>query len=194
MKKKTIVSIILSVAILAGITGVVLGSSCTSCDRYLVNWWGTHSPTNRLCTKDYYTYEGWGMYGLNCANMFDYASYCSWRSLDDADGEWTGSDEWDFYIPWNEINPVDDANYYFYNKIDEMLKCIGTIDHYSTYGWENPDCPCVAEGIFGQCDCFGVAGWWDKDNDRLILSDCGYPHNYEDYVYRMYADSARVSW
>ncbi len=189
MKNKIIISLIVGIVAVLGVAGAALAYSDDSCDRYLVSWWGTHNPTYRWCSTDYYTYAYWGMSGANCQDMFDYASYSSWRSFTDADGEWTGSDEWDFYIPSAETSPVTQVNYYHYNTGDGILSCIGTINHYTAYGWTVPDCPCYAEGQFGECDCVGVAGWWDADTDRLITSDCGYPEDN-----RNYADGARVNW
>lgn len=190
MKNKILFSLIVGVAMaIAGLSGTALAYSQTSCDRYLVGWWGTHNPSTRQCSTDYYTYAYWGDYGLNCMDMFGNASYSSWRSFTNANGQWTGSDYWDFYIPSTETNPVSDVNYYHYNSTDDALTCIGSIDHYNSYGWTNPGCPCYAEGTFGECECYGVYTYWSTSADRLITSDCGYPVNK-----RNYADSARVTW
>lgn len=192
MIKKIFLSAILGIVSLAGLANMALAGSQASCDRYYASsYWYPQNPSNRVCSQDYYTYEGWGNYGLNCSDLFTYSSYTSWKGFTSANGNSTSDSQWDYYIPWTETSPVSGSNYYYYDKADGVLICNGKINHYTAYGYTNPSCDCVANEAFG-ITCLGVyIPSWDASNERLIASDCGTPTGQSK---RIYVDSAKVSW
>jgi hypothetical protein len=193
MTKKTFLSLVFGIVGTIGLAGMALAGSQESCDRYYASsYWYPQNPSHRICAQDYYTYEGWGNYGLNCSDTLTYASYTSWRGFTQANGYSTSDSSWDYYIPWTETSPVSGSNYYYYDKADDIIVCNGSINHYTAYGYTNPSCDCVAEGVFGEATCMGVyIQNWNADNERLIASDCATPQGQSK---RIYVDSARVSW
>jgi hypothetical protein len=129
-------SLLIAVGALASVSGIAYATDYCPTSGGLHGWWGSFTPTNRLCSTSYYTY--------NNVNISSEESWYQTGPLYWICNQPTppfGPEYYEdigsrAYIVSPDSSQTHHAQYYRWDTSSDYL-LIGIVDQYNTYGWAN---------------------------------------------------------